>query len=254
MWLFPRVLPVLRGVTPCPVPAPLAARRHRPERRQGGRPMVRRAVPPGPVPCSSARPGLGVRHVQHRQRATGQCCRLTQGIIGLVNQGRARSRPDEWGTLTAWTWGLSRAIDYFETDRDVDAKRLAWRAIRASAKPRCGPRPWINAGRSCMPVAPAKAARSSCAATSAKRPTISRVPLDGPQLPEIRRPLERPAVDAHELIALVAPRPVFVTGATQDPWADPRGEFLAAVAAGPVYRLLGKRDLGAAEMPAPDIA
>lgn len=61
-------------------------------------------------------------------------------------------------------------------------------------------------------------------------------------------------VDAHELIALVAPRPVFITGGTQDRLADPHGEFLAAVAAGPVYRLLGKKDLGTTKMPAPDVA
>ena len=60
-------------------------------------------------------------------------------------------------------------------------------------------------------------------------------------------------VDAHLLIALAAPRPVFVTGGTQDQWADPKGQFLAQVAAGPVYRLLGRKDLGRNELPPLDI-
>ena len=61
-------------------------------------------------------------------------------------------------------------------------------------------------------------------------------------------------VDAHELIALIAPRPVFITGGTRDSWSDPKGEFLACAAASPVYTLLGKKGVGATEMPAPDVA
>jgi hypothetical protein len=61
-------------------------------------------------------------------------------------------------------------------------------------------------------------------------------------------------VDQHELIALVAPRPVFVGAGTQDLWSDPIGQFTACVDAGPVYRLLGRKDLGTAEVPAPDVA
>src|SRR6185369_2925212 len=59
-------------------------------------------------------------------------------------------------------------------------------------------------------------------------------------------------VDAHELIALIAPRPVYITGGEEDRWADPKGEFLAGVAAGPVFRLLGAQDLGTDQTPAID--
>jgi hypothetical protein len=61
-------------------------------------------------------------------------------------------------------------------------------------------------------------------------------------------------VDAHELLSLVAPRPLFITGGTQDQWADPQGEFLACVGADPVYRLLGVKGMGTTEMPAPDVS
>jgi hypothetical protein len=179
---------------------------------------------------------------------------LTQGIIGLMNQGQPRSRPDDWGALTAWTWGLSRAIDYFETDHDVDAKRLGveghsrWgkTALWAAAQ---DPR-WAIVYASCSGEGGAKLSRRNFGETTDNIAGSHWMALNFRKYGGHWGDLP---VDAHELISLVAPRPVFVTGATQDPWSDPRGEFLAEVGAGPVYRLLGKKDLGATDMPAPDV-
>ena len=180
---------------------------------------------------------------------------FAQGIVGLMNRGRPRSRPDEWGALTAWAWGLSRAIDYFETDRDVDAKRLGveghsrWgkTALWAAAQDQR----WAIVFASCSGEGGAKLSRRNFGETT---DNIAGSHWMAASFRQYGGHWGDLPVDAHELIALVAPRPVFVTGATQDPWADPRGEFLAEVAAGPVYRLLGQHDLGTMEMPTPDVA
>ena len=180
---------------------------------------------------------------------------LTQGIIGLMNRGQPRSRPDEWGALTAWTWGLSRVIDYFETDRDVDAKRLGveghsrWgkTALWAAAQDQR----WAIVFTSCSGEGGAKPSRRNFGETT---DNIAGSHWMAAGYRKYGGHWNDLPVDAPELIALVAPRPAFITGATQDPWADPRGEFLAAVTAGPVYRLLGKKDLGTTERPAPDVA
>jgi hypothetical protein len=179
---------------------------------------------------------------------------LTQGIIGLMNQGRP-SRPDEWGDLSAWAWGVNRSIDYFETDKDVDAKQLGveghsrWgkTALWAAALDQR----WAIVYASCSGEGGAKLHRRNYGET------VDNIAGSHWMAGNFRKyggHWNDLPVDAHELIALVAPRPAFVTGGTLDFTADPHGEFLAAVAAGPVYRLLGKKDLGTTEMPAPDVA
>jgi hypothetical protein len=180
---------------------------------------------------------------------------LTKGIIGLVNQGRPRPSPDQWGALTAWTWGLSRAIDHFQTDPAVDVKRLGveghsrWgkTALWAAAQ---DPR-WAVVFASCSGEGGAKLFRRNFGETT---DNIAGSHWMAANFRKYGGHWNDLPVDANELIALVAPRPVLVTGATQDPWSDPRGEFLAAVGAGPVYRLLGKNDLGTTEMPRPNVA
>jgi hypothetical protein len=180
---------------------------------------------------------------------------LMQGIIGLVNQGQPRPSPDQWGVLSAWTWGLSRAIDYFETDKDVDAKRLGveghsrWgkTALWAAAQDQR----WAIVYASCSGEGGAKLFRRNYGEST---DNIAGSYWMAANFRKYGGHWNDLPVDSNELIALVAPRPVFVTGATQDPWSDPHGEFLAAVGAGPVYRLLGKKDLGTTEMPRPNEA
>jgi hypothetical protein len=182
---------------------------------------------------------------------------LTKGIIGLVNKGQPRGLED-WGALRAWAWGASRALDYFETDKAVDAKHVA---IEGHSR----------YGKAAL-VALAYDARfatgfiSSSGAGGAKlyrRDFGEKVenvagageyhwmagnfvkyagPLTAKDLP----------VDAHELVALCAPRPVFISSGSfnGDSWVDPKGMFLAGVGAGPVYALLGKKPLASSEFPA----
>jgi hypothetical protein len=181
---------------------------------------------------------------------------LTQGIIGLVNKGQPR-KPDDWGALRAWAWGASRALDYFETDKAVDAKRVAVEGHSRYGKATIvamayDPR-FAVAFVSSSGEGGAKIHRrnwgelvENVAATNEYHWMAGNFlkyagPLNWNDLP----------VDSHELVALCAPRPVFISaGATQgDGWVDARGSFEAAAGAGPVYRLLGKKDMGTTEFP-----
>ena len=182
---------------------------------------------------------------------------LGAGIIGLVNQGNPR-KPDDWGALAAWSWGLSRAIDYFETDRDVDARRLGieghsrWgkEALLAAA---LDPR-WAIVYSSCSGECGAKLHRHDVGESVDNVCGAGEYHWMAGNFLKYAGHWDELPVDQHELIALVAPRPVFITGGTQDLWSDPIGEFKACVAAGPVYRLLGRSDLGTSELPAPNAA
>ena len=182
---------------------------------------------------------------------------LTKGIIGLGNKGQPR-KLDDWGALRAWAWGASRASTTSRPTRPSTRSRSASRATRATARRRWWRWPTIRASPSATSAPRARAARSSTAASSASRWTTSPASSEyhwmagnflkyaGPLTPG-----DLP-VDAHELIALCAPRPVFISGGVArdgDGWVDAKGMFLAAAAAGPVYRLLGKKDLGTTEFP-----
>jgi hypothetical protein len=181
---------------------------------------------------------------------------LGEGIIGLVGRGRPR-RPDDWGVLAAWSWGMSRALDYLETDPRIDARRAAieghsrWgkTALLAGALDRR----WAIVWASSSGAMGASLEKRSWGETIDNVASASEYHwMAGNFLKYSGHWADMP-VDAHELMALVAPRPLFVTGGTRgDTWVDSHGEFLAAVAADPVWRLLGARGLGTTTMPAAD--
>ena len=180
---------------------------------------------------------------------------LTQGIIGLMNRGEPR-KPDDWGALRAWAWGASRALDYFETDPWVDASRVGIEGHSRFGKAALvamayDPRFAIGfisssgAGGAKLYRRNAGEIVENLAASGEYHWMAGNFlkyagPLTWDDLP----------VDSHELIALCAPRPVFISsGDKGDGWVDARGMYMAAVAAGPVYKLLGKKDLGTDQFP-----
>ncbi|SDR75986.1 hypothetical protein SAMN05444173_0765 [Opitutus sp. GAS368] len=180
----------------------------------------------------------------------------TGGVIGLaLAPGQTKPAPDEWGTIAAWTWGLSRLMDYLETDSTVDAKRVALVGHSRLGKTVL----WAGATDPRFALIYSSQSGEMGAALSRRDfgETVDDMATNygyqfaGNLQKYIGHWNDMPH-EGHLLLALSAPRPVFVSGGSGDLWSDPRGMFLAMVAAGPVWRLLGQQDLGTTEMPALD--
>jgi lysophospholipase L1-like esterase len=241
----------------------------------GGRGLPGEPPPPGrrafpPMPAGSDPPateqliadGWGYATINPGSIQADNGAGLTKGIIGLVNKGQPR-KPDDWGALRAWAWGASRGLDYLETDPAADAKHVGIEGVSRYGKAalvtmaydtrfavvligssgeggaKLHRRNWGEAVENLTGTGEYHWMAGNFLKYGASEATFgSKNPGDLP-------------VDAHELIALCAPRLTFVSYGVPEKgdakWLDHQGSFMAAVAAGPVFRLLGAKDLGTSD-------
>jgi (4-O-methyl)-D-glucuronate---lignin esterase len=199
--------------------------------------------------------GIGVATIYYGDIDPDFAGGLPYGVRALyLKPGQTEPAPDQWGAISAWAWGLSRAMDYLETDKGVDAGRVAILGVSRLGKTVM----WAGAHdtrfamviASCSGEGGAALSRRNYGETIAHLTAPSRYPYQFcANYAKYAEHVDQLPVDANELVALVAPRPLLLQTGDKDFWSDPKGEFLAAVSAGRVYRLLGKQDLGTDQMP-----
>ena len=233
----------------------------------------RRGGPPGPPPTAPAASdppateqliaaGWGFASLSPASVQADNGAGLVRGVIGLANKGQPR-KPDDWGALRAWAWGASRGLDYLETDKAVDPRRVGIEGVS-------------RYGKAAL-VAMAYDTRFAVVLVGSSGEGGAKLHRRnfGEAVENLTAPAEyhwmagnflkygaadaefgsRNAgdipVDAHQLIALCAPRPTFISYGIPErgdaKWLDQQGSFIAAVAAGPVFRLLGAKDLGTSD-------